>query len=63
MMALLGACASNPRIPEALLEPEPKPAVPAPGASDRAVARFILEQDATIDRANAKLRAIAEALS
>lgn len=53
-------CERSTVIPDALLEPEAAPDVPSPGATDNAIARFILEQDAALDRANAKIAGIAK---
>lgn len=59
-MGLLTGCVRATSIPETLLVPVDKPSVPARGSSDRVVAQFILEQNATIDKANAQIQAIAE---
>lgn len=51
------------RIPPVLLNPEPLPEIPAPGASDRQIAGFMLMQEAALNRANAKILAIREIVS
>jgi len=46
LTALLTSCGRNAQlIPDALLVPPERPAVPAPGASDKAVARYILQME------------------
>lgn len=56
--ALLTSCGGAAQIPDALLDPPPRPAVPAPGASDGRVASFILEQEAWGDKVVAQFGAI-----
>ena len=46
LTVLLTSCGKNAQlIPDALLVPPERPAVPAPGASDKAVARYILQME------------------
>jgi hypothetical protein len=57
---ILASCAQTSAVPAALLVPPAKPAVPAPGASDRQIGEFILRQDAALDTAIAQIKAIAD---
>lgn len=57
-VALLTSCARTSAIPDALLDPAPCPAVPAPGASDNAVAAFILGLDACAQSRGGQIEAI-----
>jgi hypothetical protein len=54
------SCGTAGRVPDSLTEPPPRPEIPPPGASDRQVGRFMLEQEAWADQVTIQLRAIRE---
>lgn len=46
LVVLLTSCGRNAQlIPDALLVPPERPAIPAPGSPDKAVARYILQME------------------
>jgi hypothetical protein len=59
-VALLTSCARGGPIPPELLTLPERPSVPAPGASDNAVAGYILGMEAWAETAIRRMRAIRE---
>lgn len=58
-LSTLSACASG-DIPEEMLVLPPRPEIPAPGSSDNAVARYILDAEAWSETAIRRMAAIRE---